>query len=77
MWRIIDHTDGSIRGALETEWGPESAGDALERGHLFGAAMDIVHELEHLGFALHRDFDLRPARDRGIEGLVKSGQART
>lgn len=73
MWRVIDHTDGRIRGALKGKWGSQAARDALEERHMFGAAMDVVLELEYLGFKLHKDFELRPGGQRRRESVVTSG----
>jgi hypothetical protein len=67
MWRIIDHTEGCIRAALETEWSPQAARETLERRHCFRAAMDIAHELAYLGFKLHEDFDVRPVGGATLE----------
>lgn len=63
MWRIVDHTGGRIREALEREWGQGVASDALEHAHSFGAATDIAEELRWLGFESQRDFNVRPVED--------------
>jgi hypothetical protein len=62
MWRIIDHTKGKIRAALQAHWNGRVANDVLEHIHGYGAAMDIAHELIYLGFERHKDFDIDPAR---------------
>jgi hypothetical protein len=62
MWRIVDHTRGRILAALKEHWSGQTASDALERNHGFGAATDIGHELTYLGFEQHKDFDIDPAR---------------
>jgi len=62
MWRIVDHTKGRIPITLREHWSGRAANDALERSHDFGAAMDIAQELMYLGFELHQDFDIGPAR---------------
>jgi hypothetical protein len=61
MWRIKDHTQGRILAVLTEHWSGRTAQEALQRRHAFGAAMDIAHELAYLGFAWHKDFDVRPA----------------
>jgi hypothetical protein len=62
MWRIVDNTNGRILTALKEHWSGRTADDALECTHGFGAAMDIAQELAYLGFTVHTDFDIRPAR---------------
>jgi len=34
--------------------------------------MNIAHELEYLGFELHKDYDVRPAGGATLESLVGS-----
>jgi hypothetical protein len=68
MWQIVDNTSGRIFQMLERHWSGGTAKDALESSHGFGAAMDIADELTYLGFKLHEDFDVRPARATVLPG---------
>jgi hypothetical protein len=62
MWRIVDNTNGRLLAVLKEHWSGRMATDAIECSHGFGDAMDIAYELAYLGFKLHKDFDLCPAR---------------
>ncbi|HSW01295.1 MAG TPA: hypothetical protein VLI39_14055 [Sedimentisphaerales bacterium] len=70
MWRIVDHTGGRLRAALEKEWDAGTASNVLERSHHFGAATDIAHELLWLGFESDKDFAVHPAGGDIARSLV-------
>ncbi|NLH41870.1 MAG: hypothetical protein GX448_08520 [Planctomycetes bacterium] len=72
MWRIVDHTGGRLRAALEREWGEGVSSNALELPHNFGAATDIAEELRWLGFDSQKDFNVRPVEDVIVASLLIS-----